>query len=566
MWISRAHRKLAWVASVAVCLALPAGLPAATSLVLSGVIAGTVSDNAGVPQMGATVQVFNRQDRPFAKMVTDERGEFAFMGLMPDVYSVRVTLAAFVPALKKDILVQPGMRSVLNVNLNTLFSTIQLTYPPFENGGLMTDDWKWVLRSAASTRPVLRLTPSSVPDKEKEGRHEAVFSDTRGLVQLSAGEGIQAPGAASQADMGTAFALATSLFGTNTLEVSGNLGYGAQTGVPVAAFRTSYRRAMGMGNPEFSVTMRQMFLPGRIGGAFAGPGSAELRSVAAGYDDETRLSENLTLKYGMTVESVSLVDRRANLSPYARLSYMLGQDSEVDFTYTSGNARPDLGNSGMDGADLERSLSSLGLFPRFSMRDGRPRIQRGEEFELAYKYKTGSRTYMISAYRETIANAALSLVAPDSFYGGDVVPDLFSDSATFNAGDFESTGYLLAVTQALGQDVSATLMYGSMGALTADSREMVSDNPDELRSMIHAGRKHAATVQVAAISPWTGTKVDASYQFSGDQRWAMPGNVYSTQAIRPIPGLNLCVRQPIPDCSTAWKLPRSCATSWRRAT
>ena len=59
--------------------------------------------------------------------------------------------------MKKDILVQPGMRSVLNVNLNTLFSSIQFAYPPIENGSLMTDEWKWVLRSASATRPVHAL-------------------------------------------------------------------------------------------------------------------------------------------------------------------------------------------------------------------------------------------------------------------------------------------------------------------------------------------------------------------------------------------------------------------------
>src|SRR2546426_12725155 len=97
--------------------------------------------------------LFNRQERLFQKVLTDERGEFRFLGLLPDVYSVRITLAAFVPAFRKDVLVKAGVRSMLSVNLNALFSTIQVSYPAFENGNLMTDDWKWVLRGAAATRP-----------------------------------------------------------------------------------------------------------------------------------------------------------------------------------------------------------------------------------------------------------------------------------------------------------------------------------------------------------------------------------------------------------------------------
>jgi len=94
-------------------------------------------------------------------------------------------------------------------------------------------------------------------------------------------------------------------------------------------------------------------------------------------------------------------------------------------------------------------------------------------------------------------------------------------------------GYTAAVTQNLGQDASATVMYGSMGALTADHGETISNNPDELRSMIHAGRKDAATFRVSATARWTGTHMIASYQWTADHRWAMPGNVYSTQAFRP---------------------------------
>jgi hypothetical protein len=525
-----------------VWLAAPVRLPAAVGLQLSGAITGIVSDPAGIPQMGATVQLLNRLDKPYARALTDDRGEFRFLALVPDVYSIRVTLAAFVPALKKDILVQPGMRSALSVNLNTLFSTIQLAYPPFENG-LMTDDWKWVLRSASSTRPVLRFTPVPMAHPPKRSDHATVFSDTRGIVQLSAGEGEQATGIASQADMGTAFALATSLYGSNNLQVAGNVGYGSQTGAPATALRTSYSRHIGDDTPEFSVTMRQLLLPGRSG---LDSGPAALRSVSASFDDQTRLSEYLTLKYGISLDSVSFVDSSSYFSPYALLSYAMDEDSEVDVAYTSGDARPDLAGSSSSDAELQKGLNSLGLFPRLSMLGGKTKVQRGNELEFTYLRKAGSRTFNITAFHEQVSNAALSLVAPDSFYGGDILPDLFSGSAIFNAGNYQSMGYTAGMTQNVGQNVSATLMYGSSGALTVNGGDLVSNNPDELRSMIHAGRKHAATLRISATSPWTGTHMIASYQWTADSRWAVPGNLYSTQAYRAMPGLNIMFRQPIP--------------------
>jgi hypothetical protein len=534
----------------AVSLAVVGAAPAAEPVKFSGAITGRVTDSGGIAQMGASVVLFNRQGRQSEKVLTDGQGVFKFLGLLPDLYSVKVTFAAFVPAVRRNILVQPGMRSVLNVNLNTLFSTIQFAYPPIENGGLMSDDWKWVLRSSSPTRPVLRFTGDALA-KDTSGRtsHAAIFSDTRGILKVSAGEGPVVSNVGDEADLGTAFALATSLFGNNMVQVSGNLGYGSQTGVPTAAFRTSYSRSIGVGNPEVSVTMRQLFLPGRLGAAITGTDSAlpMVRSMSASYDDHTRLTDDLNLQYGFTLNSISFLDHLAYASPYARLTYSLGDGAQVEVAYTSGDARPDLAGKDQQDTELQQSLNTLGLFPRISLRGARPRIQRGTNYEIAYSRKMGSRTFQLSAYRESVTNAALSIVAPvGMFTGGDILPDLFTGSSIFNAGDYRSTGYTAAVTQNVGEHVTATVMYGSMGSLTAASGEVVSNSPDELRSMIRSSRQSAATARVTATSPWTGTHLIASYQWTADPRAVMPGHLYSTLDTRQMPGLNVYVRQPIP--------------------
>src|ERR1051326_6739917 len=161
MFSRKTHRTVASLALGMACLSGPFMARAAAPLKLSGAISGVVSDPAGIPQMGASVLLYNRQERILGRALTDSRGQFLFATLLPDTYSIRVTLATFVPALRRDILVQPGMRSVLNVNLNNLFSTIQISYPVLD-GGLFTDDWKWVLRSAPSTRPVMRFADVAI--------------------------------------------------------------------------------------------------------------------------------------------------------------------------------------------------------------------------------------------------------------------------------------------------------------------------------------------------------------------------------------------------------------------
>src|SRR6266576_3702546 len=228
-----------WLGAALVLLSLPAVSSAASMASLSGKILGLVTDAGGVPQMGEAVLLLNAEDRLSERALTDEKGAFSFDGLSAGRYSVRVSLASFMPVSKSNIFVQPGLRTLLNVSLAGLFSSIQLVRPTAEQRAIMNDDWKWVLRTSNATRPVLRLLPGwKIDDNGAEHRASSeIFSDTRALVNVSAGDGGRVTSFGNEAGLGTAFALATSVFGKNQIQFSGNLGYAAQSGVPSAGFR-----------------------------------------------------------------------------------------------------------------------------------------------------------------------------------------------------------------------------------------------------------------------------------------------------------------------------------------
>jgi hypothetical protein len=115
----RCRKPVAGLVAGLALLALPA--LAVTPTKLSGALAGAVTNTTGIPQMGATVLLYNRQERLCEKALTDAEGKFSFASLLPDVYSIRVSLPAFVTAFKDNIL-EPGVRSLLNVSLASLFS------------------------------------------------------------------------------------------------------------------------------------------------------------------------------------------------------------------------------------------------------------------------------------------------------------------------------------------------------------------------------------------------------------------------------------------------------------
>jgi hypothetical protein len=272
-----------------------------------------------------------------------------------------------------------------------------------------------------------------------------------------------------------------------------------------------------------------------------------LRTMSAGFLDHRYLSDALRFEYGFSLESVSFLDTLNFFSPFGRLTYDLGDGESIEFAFSSGAPPAELLSAPRDAAnEMQRDLSALALFPRVSLRNGRAKVQRTGNLELAYRRTVGSRTFSLAGYQETVQNAALTMVAPaGSVPSSEYLPDLLSNSAVFNAGDYVSAGYMVSVTQSLLDHLNVTLAGGSGNALIPGGGELQGDRPDELRAMLHrAQRRWLALVASGAIAR-IGTQCTASYRWS-DGRSLTPGHLYLTQTLRPDVGLNIYIRQPMP--------------------
>ena len=130
-------------------------------------------------------------------------------------------------------------------------------------------------------------------------------------------------------------------------------------------------------------------------------------------------------------------------------------------------------------------------------------------------------------------------------FPGDLMPDLLSNSALFNIGNFNTFGYTASVTQDLGENYKVSVMYGSLGVISPGERDAVFESADQLRKTLDVSRRGALTLRVSGTVKATGTHVMASYQWT-DYQSATPGPVYSTACAHPDPGLNVIIRQPMP--------------------
>jgi hypothetical protein len=510
---------------------------------LSGSISGEVKTVAGVVEMGAKVLLYDRHEQLIRQVLTNEMGHFGFGALVPDVYTIRVSLASFVPALRRNISVAAGSDNLLQINLSGIFSTVDILSSA-SRGTLMGDDWKWVLRASPSTRPILRFLPdyssSSSQISSSSKPFGSMFSETEGVLKVSAGDSDSL--GASQQDLGTAFALATSIYGKSRLQLSGNLGYATNGAMPAAGFRTTYSRTSdtGGGNPEITLSMRQMYLPDGRGDA--GP---VLRTATLGLFDHLDLGDRLHLEYGFNYESVSFLSHLNYVSPFGRATFDLGPHSWLRVAFSSGTEPGQLLARNMESADtLSQDLAALAMTPRVSLSSARTEVERRESFEASYRRVSGSRTYAAGVYRESVANAAFMLSGAQDFLPStDVLAELGSSSQVFNAGSYQRTGYSGSVTQSLGEHFDVTMAAGRAGALLAGLSSMA--DAAALRGEIHTVQRTWMTARVSRTLPVTGTRVTSSYGWT-DFRTLMPSHLSMTDQSNQEAGWNIDIRQPLP--------------------
>jgi len=518
---------------------------------ISGSVGGWVKDEAGAPQMGAAVSLLTAEGRVARRVFTDHKGEFSIEGLFPGKYAVKVNLSRFIPLTRDSIDIRSGIRTVLDVSLHSLFASLQLAYGSRGEIRDMTEDWRWTLRAGHSRRPALRLTPSQ--DRRETDRLlrrvSGAFSETRAYAEVAGGAGVRPSALANQSDLGTSFALATSLFGENAVTVSGNVGYSAAAASPTTAFRTSFSRDLGFGAPEVSLTVRQLQADVGASRAFLDPGQARdgapsLETVTLGFSDRAQLGESTHLEYGFLYESVSFVDRLDFISPFARMVREFSDGRTLELRYASGAPRPD--EAVREGDQLRRSVQSLGMFPRVALDHGRATVQRSEHIELAYRERVGKGKVEAAVFQDVISDAAVTALAPDHLVGGgDLLPDLFSRSSTLNGGRHFTRGYRVSYARKLADQLEAALGYSNTGVLTRDEAAGPTNGMAGLRRTLGMERAHLATASLSTILPRSDTRLQSSYQWVSRQA-VMAADLYNDFASASDPGWNIVIRQPIP--------------------
>src|SRR5215469_13416474 len=452
---------------------------------------GYVRSTAGVPQMGATVEVLSATALNF-KAFTDDRGFFTISDLIPGTYSIKVSAPSFLPTWRDRITLHEGAAAVVNLTLNTLFEGLQLGPPRTSQDD---DDWKWTMRSTAN-RPVLRMLPD-------------------GTVVVA---------------MATGFAVEHPVFGTDAWTMEGNVGY--SEGAPSAILRTGFTHHLANGSePTVALTIRH-FAPPPVGLPTTG-----FEAVSLTTTDNLTFGNVLELKFGSELQTIQFMGRITAFQPFGTADLHLSPDTVLEYAYTT--SRPPCrapGESVAGAADL------AGTGPRISIASFAPALERAHHQEVSLSRRFGKTNLQVALFSDQVSNTVLTGVGEVTAGSGELLPDVTSGTFSYQGKDLDTQGVRVVLQRKLRSDLTATVDYGYGGVLDLPGADV---ELHDARGAMTIARRHAVAGKLSGRLPHAKTQWAASYGWTSGQALT-PVDLFNASPGQSDPFLNLYLRQPLP--------------------
>ena len=507
---------------------------AAQAKPVPGKLAGVVRDAAGTPQMGASVELISEAvavavTRGF---LTNTQGMFRGDKLAPGFYTVRVTLAGFLPTLEKHIRVTSNLTTLVRIELESMFASLdQLRRMPSTTTA-EGDDWKWVLRSASAMRPVLEWvdqdtlsisTVSTESGRPRAPRMRMEFTD--GARRSSSASSV----ASSPA---TAVAYDQKLGGTSRMILAGQMSYDSDA--PAGGIATVWLPTGTLGaGPHTALVLREAKL---------GPLGPTFRGVRFDQGGALALGDRTILHYGGEYVLVGLGAAASSIRPRAELNVRLTDDWSTALIFASmpNGPGPLEGNDAQPGGALAAALNELDAFPALLWRQGHPVLQSGLHEEVSAERKVGTRgKFQIAGFHDDNRHVAIFGRGSD-LPAADYFQDYFSTGFAYDGGSSSSWGSRVAFREKLDGDVELTAVYSFGGALAPSD-----DANDLLRDALRTAQRHSLGAGISAKVPRLGTRVQAGYKWVNGTTVSSVDS-YGESLFNMDPYLHLIFRQPLP--------------------
>jgi hypothetical protein len=518
---------------MATCFAVGANTSAAQTRAAAGKLSGVVRDSTGTPQMGASVEIVPEAAIRAASfgLLTNTQGIFNDERLAPGLYTVRVTLAGFLPTIQQHVRITAHVTTVVRVELESMFASLdQLRRQP-SSATVESDDWKWVLRSASVTRPVLEWTD----DGSTTDANETFTADAmQPRARLDFTDGARRPGSASNLPSapGTAFAYDQKLGGPSHLLLAGQVNYDsaiAGGGIATVWLPTG---TLG-GGPHSALVLRESQI---------GPGGPTFRGVRMEQGGSLAFGDRALLRYGAEYVLVGMVKSATSLRPRLELDTRMTDawSTAMIFAEEPGAATPLESDEREVGSELAAALNELDSFPTMLWRGGRPVLEGGWHEEIAAERRLGANGKLqVAGFHDDNRHVAVFGRGND-LPAADYFQDYFSNGFAYDGGASGNWGMRLAIRERLSDSVEVTAVYAYAGALSPSD---IIDAPT--RNMLRNTLHNSVGANVNAKWSRMGTKVTAGYKWVSGEAVSR-SDAYGESLFQMEPFLHVGVRQALP--------------------
>ncbi len=510
-----------------------------------GRLSGVVSDAKGNPLMGATVMVLGpvamtsgAAGAAIERVITDAHGKFTIERLLPGWYSLKVTSPTRLPAMRNGIRIEAGETATTEFVLTDIFAPIRFQVP---DRSLSTwgDDWKWVLRTSATTRPILRYRQVKQVAEASAQEANLPLPPSRRLIGMTPGFVRRDP-LSVDPGLGSVLAYLRPLSTDSDLLVAGSM---APTSGQATAVATVLRRNLLKGDPqELAVIVHQFSFadgvplpPGETRDALA-----RAQGVVLSYTQTRSLMPGVTVTAGMDVNYLNAARNVMTTQPHVKVEYLVNPSTLFAVQY------------GTDRADGSRTLlervGALNAFPRVTQRDYRTTLEQLNHTEASLDRRIGkSSRWQLAAYYDSLRNAAVwGFGQPDSmrWLAGNFLPNPAVSGIVLNAGDYHSSGFRAVFTQRVGARLEALVAYATGDALAPYGPIAYGEYGDP-QGLLRPLRSSFLAGKVTTRLPVTNTRIVSSYEWVQDGR-VTTVDPYGQASLQLQPFLGVEIRQPLP--------------------
>lgn len=487
----------------------------------SASVSGLVRDSAGVPQIGAEVQLLRPDLTVVANVYTNSEGRFKISSLLPGRYALKAMSMSYLPSLRENLRVRSG--TVVNLTLNTLYEVMQWLPAEPRAGNSQQDDWAWTLRSAAN-RPLLRWL---------EDGPLVVVSDGPGTTPKLKARLMATGQAGTFGESGERFSVAVEDTPSDSRELLARVDFAPDTDAGMESM-LGFRQDLGFAGSVQSVAAIA------VHPEIDGPtGQAGLDEAAVRTWETLHLGDEFEAEVGST----EVLGRFASKSTNTVTATL----PNTSINWRNGNSSVGYRVATFMSGPIQHDETQAGAWlPEFSIRNGELVLQHGLHQEIGWKRNTDTSSMSLLVFADSIRNPVLE--AMGYFAGGNsgAMPDsalLDNTSCLLRAAgpNFSTQGVVAGVEHRLPRGNEVRLSYASGRALVMPALPRPVPMAEVLGAA-HPHRAQAYSISLSGTLDGTGTRWQASYRWQPEDTVTQVAP-YALNAAEPY--LNFRVRQPI---------------------